>query len=127
MLVNNVALNYAVQPEFNNRLGGLLLSQPLPLHSTINIAEKSRTIKHCIPVIIKLYVTQNTVTISFGEYRIYGTAKIKKFANMIGIMNQSALIYCLFRTCEIVETIAETTFYFHSFEEENILKTLAQL
>jgi hypothetical protein len=113
-------IHYPIQKQYIERLGGILISEKLPIGSHVALQGNRYTIYRQIPVTLRLFVTSNIVTVSYGDYKLYGTAKIKRFANLLGIMNQSALIHCFFQKAVITESIASVELQFHSFTDENI-------
>ena len=100
-----------------------MLKGTLPVGSAVAIQGHSYRVYGAYSVKLRLFVNSNIVTVSYGDYKLYGTAKIKRFANLLGIMNQSALIHCFFQQSTIVDSLAETEYFFHSFTEENIFKS----
>lgn len=119
----NNPLSYPIAPEYLNRLGGILLPAQLTIGSYVAIQGHRYSVISCKLVTIRLYVSSNIVTVSYGSYKLRGTYHIKKFANLLGIINQSALIHCFFQRAVIKDTIAEVHLYFHSFTDENIFIT----
>lgn len=113
-------IHYPIQKQYIDRLGGLLLTEKLAIGSNVSLQGHRYTIHKQFKVTLRLFVTSNIVTISYGDYKLYGTAKIKRFANLLGIMNQSAFIHCFFQKVVITESIASVDLIFHSFTDENI-------
>lgn len=116
-------IQYPIQKQYLDRLGGVLVTNPLPIGSFINISGHTYRVYAVYSVTLTLFVQSNLVTINHGDYKLYGTAKIKRFANLLGIWNQSALIASFFHQCQIKDLKAIKEFYFCSFTEENIFQT----
>jgi hypothetical protein len=116
-------ITYPIQPQYADRLGGVLLTNQLSVGSVLTISGQQYTVKHSFLIKLRLSVTHNIMSVSLGDYKLYGTAKIKRFANILGIQNQGALIHCFFRFCQIQDSTAHVEYYFHSFTDENIFHT----
>ena len=114
---------YHIQPEYIERLGGIMLQHQLPYGSRIEIANKTYQVSHVYNVTCKLYVASGILTVSYGDHRLTGTAKIKRFANLLGMRNHAEFIKAFFHNCRVQDTMAEADYYFHSFLEENIFLT----
>lgn len=118
--------SYPLQEQYADRLGGVIIDKPVPVGSVVTVSGRAYRVYANHTVTLTLFVSSNIVTISSGDYKIYGTAKIKRFANLIGIWSQTALITCLFRQAYINDNKAIKVLTFCSFTEENIFQTWTQ-
>ena len=119
-------ISYPILPKYVDRLGGIVLSTPIQVGSFVTVQGNRYTVHHCKQVKMRLFVHTNIVKISCGDHALYGTYRIKRFANLLGIVSQSALIHCFFQKANIIDTVAEVDYYFISFTEENIFVTWNQ-
>jgi len=118
-----ISPSYPIAPQYEKRLGGLLMLNALPINSIIRFTQHDYLVEHCYPVTLRLYVTSGIVRIYQGDYSLSGTAQIKRFANIIGLMDQKSLIQSFFRNCSIIDNYATCCMHFVSFTEENIFRS----
>jgi hypothetical protein len=119
-------ISYPILPKYVDRLGGIVLSTPIQVGSFVTVQGTRYTVHHCKQVKMRLFVHTNIVKISCGDHSLCGTYRIKRFANLLGIVSQSALIHCFFQKALIIDSVAEVDYYFISFTEENIFVTWNQ-
>ena len=100
-----------------------MLTAPLSVGSMISVQGTSYRIYGTYMVKCRLFVSTGAISISYQDYRLYGTCKIKRFAMLIGLRNHAELAASFFNNCSIKDTVAEQTYIFHSFTEENIFRT----
>jgi hypothetical protein len=116
-------ISYPILPKYIDRLGGIVLSKPLPIGSHVTVQGHRYTVYAVRKIKIRLFVHTNIVKIHCGDYTLYGTYRIKRFANLLGIVSQSALIHCFFQKANIIDTVAEVEYNYISFTDENIFIT----
>lgn len=115
-----IQTHYPIQKQYVDRLGGVLLPSMIPSGNRISVSDVNYKVYFSIPVTLTLFVSSGIVTVTWGDYKIYGTAKMKRFSNLLGIWNQSAFINSFFQNAQIVDTKAVKVLYFCSFTPENV-------
>jgi len=115
-----IQTNYQIQNQYADRLGGILLPSMLPVGSHVSVSGRDYRVHFSIPVTLTLFVSSSIVKVSWGDYQIYGTARMKRFANLLGIWNQTSFINSFFQNAQIVESRAVKVLYFCSFSDENV-------
>lgn len=115
-----IKTTYPIQNQYADRLGGVLLSNMMPSGTNISISGHTYRVYFSIPVTLTLFVSSGIVTVTWGDCKLYGTARIKRFANLLGIWNQTSFINSFFQNAQIVDTKAVQVLYFCSFTGENV-------
>lgn len=120
---NKPQIQYVIDKALADRLGGVLASGSFQVGSFISVHGTSYRVYGVYKVRCRLFVSTGAISISYDNYRIYGTGKIKRFVTLIGLRNHAEFAANFFNNSQIIDTIAEKDYYFHSFTDENIFKT----
>lgn len=116
-------INYPIDKNLSDKLGGILIPGAFQVGSFISIMGSSYRIYGVYKVRCTLFVSTGAISISYENYRISGTGKVKRFLAHIGLRNHAEFAANFFNNCQIIDTIAVKDYYFHSFSDENIFKT----
>ena len=119
----SLLINYPIAPQYTQRLGGAILNCNLSPGSLVNFENHNYTIHNVYPITLKLWVHSNILKVFQSSYCLSGTAQLKRFSNLLGIMDQKSFIQHFFRNASIVDTTAVVNLYFVSFTEENIFRS----
>lgn len=120
---SELLIKYSIAPQYSKRLGGMIAAFNLTPGAVVTFNEHNYHVHKVYPITLKLWVHSNILKVFQDNYAIQGTAHLKRFANLIGLMDQKSFIQHFFRNAQIIDTTAVVNLYFISFTEENIFRS----